>query len=119
MIELAQTTVEIRTESSGVFALLVVLYAAALVVFLIAFAIILRKAGYSPWWVLVAFVPVLNVVMLLVFAMAEWPVRRDARSSRGSPPPPPPPPPLLPPRPVAAETERLGPPDAALGEPER
>jgi hypothetical protein len=102
-----------------VFAVLVILYTAGLIVFLIAFAMILRKAGYSPWWVLLAFVPVLNVVMLLVFAMAEWPVRRDVRLSMDAPAPPPPPPPVPPPpRPVVTDTERLGPSTSSHGGPE-
>jgi len=44
---------------------------------------ILRKAGYSPWWVLTGFIPLVNVVMVVAFAFADWPVlqqhRRDHR----------------------------------------
>ena len=38
---------------------------------------ILQKAGYSGWWVLVGFVPLLNIIMLWVFAFASWPSLRD------------------------------------------
>jgi len=31
------------------------------------------KAGFSPWWVLLGIVPVVNVIMLWVFAYAKWP----------------------------------------------
>lgn len=34
---------------------------------------IIRRAGYSGWWTLAVFVPILNVVMLWVFAFAKWP----------------------------------------------
>ena len=34
---------------------------------------ILHKAGYSGWWVLLLFLPVVNVIMIWVFAFAEWP----------------------------------------------
>jgi uncharacterized membrane protein YhaH (DUF805 family) len=35
---------------------------------------ILHKAGYSGWWCLLAFVPVVNLVMLYIFAFAaDWP----------------------------------------------
>lgn len=34
---------------------------------------IIRRAGYSGWWVLAMFVPIVNVVMLWVFAFAKWP----------------------------------------------
>jgi hypothetical protein len=38
------------------------------------FGRILSRAGYSRWWLLTMFVPVLNLVMLWVFAFANWPV---------------------------------------------
>ena len=51
-----------------------------LVAFLIGIAIyavpaikIIQKAGYSGWWFLVSFVPLVNLIMLWVFAFAEWP----------------------------------------------
>jgi hypothetical protein len=36
---------------------------------------ILNKAGFSRAWVLVAFVPLLNIIFLWVFAFARWPAR--------------------------------------------
>ena len=45
---------------------------------------ILRKAGYSGWWCLLSFVPLVNLVMLYIFAFgADWPNltgRRDIRT---------------------------------------
>ena len=35
------------------------------------------KAGFSPWWVLFAVVPIVNIVMLWVFAYAKWPAFPD------------------------------------------
>ncbi len=49
---------------------------------LIPYVMIIRKAGWSGWWILVSFVPVVNLVMFLVFAFAEWPVQRDLRAAR-------------------------------------
>jgi uncharacterized membrane protein YhaH (DUF805 family) len=43
----------------------------------------LRKAGFSGWWALLGLVPVVNIVMLWVFAFAEWP----ALPGSGSVPP--------------------------------
>lgn len=64
-------------------ALVVVGISAVLVVLSIAvYVAIIRKAGYSGWWVLTMFVPVLNIVMLVVFAFAEWPVTRELRAAR-------------------------------------
>jgi uncharacterized membrane protein YhaH (DUF805 family) len=34
---------------------------------------ILSKAGYSGWWCLLGVVPLLNIVMLWVFAFSSWP----------------------------------------------
>jgi len=37
-----------------------------------------RKAGFSPWWVAVALIPGVGILLLWVFAFAEWPVETDA-----------------------------------------
>lgn len=99
---LAQTTVEIRVVDDAALVALAALYGVSLLVCLIAAVAIVRKAGYSGWWILVAPVPLLNVVMLCVFAASRWPVLRTRQASRESPtrseqpapptPPPPPPP---------------------------
>jgi hypothetical protein len=34
---------------------------------------ILRRAGRSRWWTIIAFVPLLNLVGLWVFAFVRWP----------------------------------------------
>jgi len=34
---------------------------------------ILGKAGYSPWFALVSFVPFVNIVALWIFAFIPWP----------------------------------------------
>ncbi|MFF2620922.1 DUF805 domain-containing protein [Oerskovia jenensis] len=62
-----------------------IVWAAVAIIFLIAYIQIIRKAGYSGWWVLVGIVPLLNVVMFLVFAFSTWPVtrERDALRARG------------------------------------
>ncbi|ACV79373.1 DUF805 domain-containing protein [Nakamurella multipartita] len=52
------------------------------VVFLIAYIKIISKAGYSGWWVLIMFVPIVNVVMLLIFAYKEWPIERELAELR-------------------------------------
>jgi uncharacterized membrane protein YhaH (DUF805 family) len=47
-----------------------------LAVFVVPTVMILRKAGYSGWWCLLGFVPIVNIVMLWVFAFSEWPSLR-------------------------------------------
>src|SRR5262249_3353296 len=65
----------------GAFSLfhLVITLALLLVVSGIPAVMILRKAGYSGWWCLLGFVPIVNIVMLWVFAFSEWPNLRDRR----------------------------------------
>jgi hypothetical protein len=51
-----------------------------LVVLLYIFPVvkILQKAGYSGWWCALLVIPLVNIVMLWVFAFARWPNLRDA-----------------------------------------
>jgi uncharacterized membrane protein YhaH (DUF805 family) len=40
---------------------------------------ILRKAGYSGWWSLLTLIPIVNIVMIWVFAFSDWPALRARR----------------------------------------
>ena len=42
--------------------------------FVAIFGRIVNRAGYSRWWLLTMFLPVLNLIMLWIFAFADWPV---------------------------------------------
>ena len=44
--------------------------------FIAVFGRILNRAGYSRWWLVIVVVPLLNLIMLWVFAFANWPVAR-------------------------------------------
>ncbi|HWW12822.1 MAG TPA: hypothetical protein VN018_09905 [Brevundimonas sp.] len=37
---------------------------------------ILRRLGFSPWWVLLAFVPYVNLIGLWALAFVKWPIER-------------------------------------------
>jgi uncharacterized membrane protein YhaH (DUF805 family) len=63
----------------GFFVLFAALLYAAIVLWL--GGRILHHAGYSRWWALTQFVPVLNLIMIWIFAFADWPALRG----RGSP----------------------------------
>jgi ABC-type transport system involved in Fe-S cluster assembly fused permease/ATPase subunit len=58
------------------------------VVSIVAGVKVITKAGYSGWWFLITFVPLVGFVMFLVFAFSKWPIqeRLDAaeRSNRQS-----------------------------------
>jgi hypothetical protein len=43
---------------------------------------IARKAGYSAWWVLLTLLPFVNLVVMLKFATADWPVRQALREAQ-------------------------------------
>jgi hypothetical protein len=43
---------------------------------------ILQKAGFSGWWAIVAFVPLVNWIALWIFAFVRWP--NEAASSAKS-----------------------------------
>jgi len=46
---------------------------AYLVVIGIPAAVVIGKAGYSRAWVILAFIPIINLIALWVFAFAKWP----------------------------------------------
>ena len=56
----------------------VVIFLIGFLIFIVPYVMIIRKAGYSGWWVLVTFVPLINLIMLWVFALARWPVEERA-----------------------------------------
>ena len=77
------TTYTVNNLSVGTVVGLSLLGLVVAIIFLVAYIQIIRRAGYSGWWVLVWFVPLLNVVMLLIFAYKEWPIQRELRELRG------------------------------------
>jgi hypothetical protein len=48
-----------------------------LFLFLVLYAVptskILERAGYSKWWTVVFFIPLLNIIAYWVFAYRRWP----------------------------------------------
>ena len=46
----------------------------ALAIVLVPILKIIHKAGYSRIWVLVLFIPFVNLVFLWIFAFSRWPV---------------------------------------------
>jgi hypothetical protein len=60
----------------------------AIVVALIPYWMIWKKAGFSPWLSLLMFVPMVNIVALYVLAFAQWKVVPIAQPTLGYPFPP-------------------------------
>ena len=46
-----------------------------------ASARVLKKAGFSAWWSIIAIIPIANWVALIVFASSEWPALRSTSDS--------------------------------------
>ena len=60
----------------------VVLYAAMLAFGIYCYVRIARKAGYSGWYAALLFVPVANLVVMLMFVFKEWPIETELRMLR-------------------------------------
>lgn len=69
----------------GIVATLTLVYAGFTVLLVASAVTIVRKAGYSGWWVCAALVPLVNLVMLFAFAFADWPALREARIRQADP----------------------------------
>ena len=65
------TTVQGPNPIAGIIALVFVLAIVAFVVFI--WGTIFRKAGYSFWMALLMFIPLVNLIWLLIFAFGKWP----------------------------------------------
>ena len=52
------------------------------VIGIIAAVKIVTKAGYSGWWILITFVPLVGAVFVLVFAFAKWPITSEVEMLR-------------------------------------
>jgi energy-coupling factor transporter transmembrane protein EcfT len=65
------------TGLSAGFGILIVFYLALAVLGIVAAVKVVSKAGYSGWWVLIGFVPLVGTIFVLVFAFSTWPVTRE------------------------------------------
>ncbi|MGN6316131.1 hypothetical protein [Trinickia sp.] len=46
---------------------------AVVIAMLYPYVRILRRTGHSAWWLVTMFIPIVNLIMLWVFAFAKWP----------------------------------------------
>lgn len=58
------------------------IYLALAVVGIVAAVKVVTKAGFSGWWVLIAFVPIVGTIFVLIFAFSTWPVTREVQRLR-------------------------------------
>jgi hypothetical protein len=50
----------------------------AIVVTVYIFGSVVKKAGFSRWWSLLLIVPLVNLIMVWVFAFMKWPAEKTA-----------------------------------------
>ena len=65
----------------GIVMLVFILAIVAAVVCL--WGMIFSKAGYSFWLALLMFVPLANLIWLLIFAFSKWPIQQEVERLRG------------------------------------
>jgi Protein of unknown function (DUF2510) len=82
LIAMADQVTSTRAATGVAVSVVLFIYLAIVVISILAAVKVVTKAGYSGWWVLITLVPVLNFVMLLVFAFSEWPVVREVKTLR-------------------------------------
>jgi hypothetical protein len=44
--------------------------------------IILRKIGYSGWWVITLFIPIIGLLMPWALALSRWPIELEVERAR-------------------------------------
>ena len=49
-----------------------------IVIPILIFGPVVKKAGFSRWWSLLLIVPLLNLIMVWVFAFMDWPAEKSA-----------------------------------------
>jgi hypothetical protein len=57
-----------------------------ILVYIIPFWMIFKKAGFSPWFALLLFVPLANIIILYVLAFTQWKVVPAAQVAGPYPP---------------------------------
>lgn len=58
-------------------AVLVVFYIAIGILYLVGWAKIFSKAGYSGWLCLLWLIPIVNIILFFWFAFSKWPSKRS------------------------------------------
>ena len=48
-------------------------------VWVILMVLVFRKAGYSGLQIILLFIPVVNVILFIWFALTEWPIQKELK----------------------------------------
>ena len=67
--------------SLGIMELIIIVFVLVFTFFpIIAVWKIVEKAGYPPAMSLLGVIPILNLVMLFIFAFSEWPIEKELKN---------------------------------------
>jgi len=72
----------VAAAAAGMFGIVAFIGLIATVVAVACYYMIAKRAGYNPLLALLAFIPLVNFIMILIFAFSEWPVQRENRLLR-------------------------------------
>lgn len=50
------------------------------IVWVVPMVLIFKKAGYSGLQIILLFVPLVNVIVFIWFALTEWPIEKELKS---------------------------------------
>lgn len=53
-----------------------IILAVLIVLVVVIFGPVVKKAGFARWWALVLFVPLINLIMIWAFAFMKWPAEK-------------------------------------------
>jgi bacteriorhodopsin len=55
------------------------------IVWVVLMVLIFKKAGYSGFQIILLFIPLVNVIAFIWFALTEWPIERELKSLKSRP----------------------------------
>lgn len=71
------------TVPGGFESVLIIISLVAFILWILLLIKIIKKSGFSGWWVLVTLIPVLNLIFIWVFAFIKWPIE-NAKTNQES-----------------------------------
>ena len=56
------------------------------IVWVVLMVLIFKKAGYSGLQIILLFIPLVNVIAFIWFALTEWPIEKELKDLKSKPP---------------------------------
>lgn len=68
--------------AAGGMIVMIILYLAMIALCVFMYYKLAKKAGYPGWYTILAFVPILNIVVMFLYVFKEWPIEQEVRALR-------------------------------------